>query len=204
MILLIGLIIGLVCGMIAAKTVGFVSAWARLFNTGVAVYIAIYMTPTIAASASIIGENVYGPVLCAGILGVVIFVILSIICSAILGDLKIDMTKLFDSLGGGVLGFANGMLVWGFLCLLLSISPLANSSFVKETSDPKEVRQMWSSSVGVDVAILGVLSWDSPRPLAKVVDTIMRISAPKPKTAEPDTETENKGETVQDPNFPTG
>jgi uncharacterized membrane protein required for colicin V production len=200
MILLIGLIIGLICGLIAAKTAGFVSAWARLFNTGVAVYIAIYMTPTIAASASIVGENAIGPVLCAGILAIVLFVILTTICSTIMGDLKIGMAKLLDSLGGGILGFANGVLMWGFLCLLLSISPLAKSSFVEQMSDSKEVEQMWNSSVGADVAILGFLSCqDSPRPLVKVVDTIMKISAPKPKpkTAQPEPE-----EAAQDSNSP--
>jgi uncharacterized membrane protein required for colicin V production len=201
MILVIGLIIGLVCGMIAAKKAGFVSAWARLFNTGVAVYIAVYMTPTIAASASIVGQNAIGPVLCACILAIVMFVILNTICSTIMGDLKIEMTRLLDSLGGGVLGFANGMLVWGFLCLLLCISPLAESSFVKQTTAPEEVMQMWNSSMGANVAILGFLSCDSPRPVGKVVEAIKKMSEPKPKlkTGQPET---NVDGAVQDSNSP--
>jgi uncharacterized membrane protein required for colicin V production len=200
MILLIGLIIGLVCGMLAAKKAGFVSAWIRLFNTGVAVYIAVYMTPTIAASASIVGQSAYGPVLCAGLLAIVMFVILNTVCSAIMGDLKIETAKLLDGLGGGVLGFANGMLVWGFLCLLLSISPLADSSFVTQTAAPEEVKQMWNSSVGANVAVLGIMSCDSPRRIEKVVDKIMKINAPKPKPQQ--SETGTQAESVQDQNSP--
>jgi uncharacterized membrane protein required for colicin V production len=198
MILLIGLIIGLICGLIAAKKVGFVSAWAKLFNTGAAVYIAVYMTPTIAASSSIVGQSAIGPVLCAGILAIVMFVILNTICSAIMGDLKIEIAKFLDSLGGGVLGFANGMLVWGFLCLLLWISPLAESSFVTQTAAPEEIKQMWNSSVGPNVAILGFLSCDSPRPIDKVVERIIEINKPKPEK----TETSSQAEAVQDQNSP--
>jgi uncharacterized membrane protein required for colicin V production len=182
MILLIGLFVGLVCGLVAATKAGFVSSWARLLNTAVAVYIAVYMTPTIASSMSIVNERSWGAALCALMVGLVTFIILNAICMVIMGDLKIEMPKILDAVGGGVMGFANGILVWGFLCLLLSISPLTESSTVKQLYSPDEVEQMWRSSVGANMVALDFISFQSdPHEISKVVEMILKEGRPKPK-----------------------
>jgi uncharacterized membrane protein required for colicin V production len=182
MILLIGLFIGLVCGLLAATKAGFVSSWTRLFNSAVAVYIAVYLTPMIASSTAIVNEHHYGAVLCAIVIFVVTFLILNAICMVILGDLKIEMSKIFDAVGGGVMGFANGVLVWGFLCLLLCISPLAKASMTSQICSPDEVRQMWCSSVGANMAAIDFISFQNPKyTLAEVIEKIQTEGMPKPK-----------------------
>lgn len=182
MILLVGLFIGLICGLVAATKAGFASSWARLLNTAVAVYVAVYATPTIASSAAIINEHFWGAVLCAFILFVMTFIILNAICMVIMGDLKIEMPKLLDTLGGGILGFANGVLAWGFICLLFCISPLAGSSTAKQLCSPDEVKQMWSSAVGTNMAVLDFVTMqDNPHSVCKVVDMIVTHGMPKPK-----------------------
>ncbi len=182
MILLIGLFIGLVCGLLAATKAGFVSSWTRLFNTAVAVYISVYMTPMIASSTAIVNEHHYGAVLCALVLFVVTFIILNAICMVIMGDLKIEMSKIFDAVGGGAIGFANGVLVWGFLCLLLSISPFAKSSTTSQICSADEVRQMWCSSVGANMAAIDFVSFQNPRyTLPEVVEKIVTEGMPRPK-----------------------
>jgi|GEM_PF-3177525 len=182
MLLLVGLVIGLICGLAAAKAAGFVSSWVRLFNTAVAVYVTVYTTPMLVSSVTLINEHTYGPVLSAIVISVVTFIILNSICMVVMGELKIEMPKLLDGLGGGAMGFANGMLVWGFLLLLLSISPLAASSMVKQVCSEDEVQQLWLSSVGTSVAALDFITFQNEPPsLCKVVEQLAKAAQPKPK-----------------------
>jgi uncharacterized membrane protein required for colicin V production len=194
MILLVGMFIGFLCGLVAAKAAGFVSSWVKLLNTAVAIYVAVYMTPVITASVSIVSEYACGSVLCALVISVVTFLILNAITMTIMGDLKVAMPRLVEMLGGGGLGFLNGMLVWGFVCLLLAISPLANSSFMQQNCPPEEVEQMWKSSVGTSMAVLDFISFqDVSQSLPKVVDMILKASQPKtPKPVEPPAESEEQ------------
>jgi hypothetical protein len=201
-ILLIGCLIGFICAIAGAKKAGFVSGWATLLNASVSMYLAAYITPTLVASIPIASEYTFGPVLLALIIAILAFAILNTIYSAVTGDLKIAMPRLVETLGGGVLGFLNGLLLWGFLCLLLEMSPLMNSSLVKETCrDPQEIRQMWSSSVGTSMAVLNAASCqDSPAPLGKVVDAMKAVANPKPKPKPRPTPAQDNVETTEEPN----
>jgi uncharacterized membrane protein required for colicin V production len=190
MVLLIGLFIALICGLLAAKSAGFVASWIKLFNTAVAVYIAVYMTETMVIRSQLVREHACGAVLCAAVLGILVFVILNTICMVIMGELKVEMPRLLDRLGGGAIGFLNGMLLWGFLCLLLAISPAAESSFVMQMLDKDEVEQMWNSSVGTTMTILDFASFqDASHSLPEIVKKVKQagkpVAGPKPATEEP-------------------
>jgi hypothetical protein len=183
MILLIGLFVGLICGLAGAKKAGFVSGWTTLLNASVAIYLGVYITPIVVGSVSIVGQQPYGPVLTALIASVALFVILSTITSAVTGDLKIAMPKLVETLGGGAIGFVSGMLLWGFVCLLLEISPLADSSVVKDTCrDPAEISQMWKGSVGTSITVLNAVTLQAnAEPLPDMVEAMKAVAKPKEK-----------------------
>jgi uncharacterized membrane protein required for colicin V production len=206
MILLVGMFIGFLCGLVAAKTAGFVSSWVKLLNTAVAIYVAVYMTPMIAASVSVVSEYACGSVLCALVISVITFLVLNAITMTIMGDLKVTMPRLVEMLGGGGLGFLNGMLVWGFICLLLAISPLAKSSFMQQNCPPEEIEQMWKSSVGTSMAILDFVSFqDVSQSLPKVVDIILKTSQPKPPKSKPiEPPAESEEQPAQEPAPATG
>jgi hypothetical protein len=183
MIILIGLFVGLICALAGAKKAGFVSGWTTLLNASVAMYLGIYATPIVVNSVSIVAEHTYGPVLTAFLVSVIMFAILNTISAAVTGDLKIAMPRLLETLGGGAIGFVNGMLLWGFLCLLLEISPLADSSVVRDTCrDPAEISQMWQASVGTSVAVLNAVSWQSnAEHICDMVDEMKAVAKPKEK-----------------------
>ncbi|HSV26767.1 MAG TPA: CvpA family protein, partial [Sedimentisphaerales bacterium] len=167
MILLFGLVMALICGLLAASKAGFVSSWTRLLNTAVAVYLAVYLTPTLGSSFAFIGEHPYGAVLCALAVALVTFIGLNAICGLILGDLKIEIAKVVDAVGGGVMGFVNGLLLWGFICLLLWISPVADFVMDGHISSRDEVQQMWYSSIGTNMAVMNAVTFQSrPQPLS--------------------------------------
>jgi hypothetical protein len=186
MILLLGLFIGLVSGLIAAKRTGLVSGYATLLNSSVAMYIAVYVTPVVVESVDLISQYSYGPVLCALLICVISFAILSTICSTVMGDLKIVMPKPVDTLGGGAMGFMSGMLFWGFLCLLLEVSPVSDSPMMNSIcQDPQEVTTMWTASVGTSISILNTITLqDEPYPVAKAVKAMKPVKAVPPKATD--------------------
>lgn len=203
-ILLIGMFIGLISALAGAKKAGLVAGWTTLLNASVAMYLAVYITPAIADSVAIVANFPYGAVLAAFLIAVIMFAILNAIASAVTGDLKIAMPRLVELLGGGAVGFINGMLLWGFICLLLDISPLADSSIVKDTcQSPTEISQMWKGSVGASVAVLNTASWQSgtsSQDLCNIVTGLKDIAKPKTK-AKPAPVPDESSESIEpDPN----
>lgn len=190
------------CGIAVAKKAGFVSGWTTLLNASVAIYLGIYVTPTVVESVSYIADFSYGAMLTAFVVAVILFTILNTIASTVTGDLKIEMPKMIETLGGGAIGFLTGMLLWGFLCLLLEVSPLADSAMVKDTCrDPAEISNMWKGSVGVGVAVLNTVSCQSnAEPLADVVKQMKAVASPKPKNKPAPTPPEETAPTESDPN----
>jgi hypothetical protein len=201
-IILIGLFIGLICGLAGAKRVGFVSGWTTLLNASVSMYLAIYIAPIVVDSVSIVARYTYGPVICTFVLAAVLFAILGRICSTVTGDLKIAMPKVIETLGGGAIGFINGMLLWGFLCLLLEISPAADSSIVKDTCrDPAEISRMWKASVGTSVAVLSTISCQgNAEPLGDKVEAMKAVSQRKERSKPLPTTTEDSATPEGDAN----
>jgi hypothetical protein len=189
MVLLIGLFIGLICGLAGAKKAGFVSGWVTLLNASVAIYLGIHIAPIIVGSVEVVAKFPYGAALVAMIVSILMFAILGAVASAVTGDLKITMPRLLETLGGGAIAFINGLLLWGFICLLVEISPLAESSIVKDTCrDPAEISQMWKASVGTSVSTLDVISWQSSaEDLGNIVSDLKKYAKPeKPKEAAPE------------------
>jgi len=110
---------------------GFYEIWALWFNVLVSVYLSVFLTPMI-VQATAAEEMSFSSMLV--MLGIAIgtFVILHGISYILLiGQFKVTFPKIIDVAGGGFLGFLTGYLIWSFLLVAISVSPISQNSFAK-------------------------------------------------------------------------
>lgn len=113
-----------------AVQVGFYAAWILFFNLLVATYMAVFLTPLAVASIPAATTMSYGyglAMLSIGIMTLAIMYGLSFACLS--GRLYMPMAKAFDNVGAGILGFFSGFLVWSFVAMAVSLTPLADLGF---------------------------------------------------------------------------
>jgi hypothetical protein len=110
---------------------GFYETWAIFFNILISVYLAIYLQPVITDIAAL-GDTPYGNALIVAGTAVGVFLVLhGVSYTFVTGQLSVPFPKALDTIGSGFLGFLGGLLMWGFLTLLVSITPVSRSGFVK-------------------------------------------------------------------------
>lgn len=132
-----------------ALQMGFYETWTMLFNIVVSVYVAICLRPVIVELVPAAGETPYGDALSMIAVAGASFLILYTITSAfVTGQFNVSFPKLLDNLGTGVLGFVAGLLVWGFVTILLFTTPLSKSVFLKEVGFHEGLAQTNASYVG--------------------------------------------------------
>jgi hypothetical protein len=112
---------------------GFYETWILLFNTVIAVYLAVFLGPIIANIVPVARGSAYNNALCMIIPGAGVFLILYGISSMLFtGQFSVPFTKTFDTCVAGFFGFLTGLLVWFFLSLLICITPISKNTFVSE------------------------------------------------------------------------
>lgn len=127
MIFWIGILVGGVSAWYAVR-LGFLEVWTTLFNIVVSIYVAVFSTLAVAEGIPAAGETSFGHCFTMAAVGIGTFLILGGISYTFLtGRFKVTFPKIFDNVASGVLGFFAGVLVWSFLALLLSVTPLARS-----------------------------------------------------------------------------
>jgi len=131
MVFWVGILVGAFFVWLAVGR-GFYETWTMLFNVVISIYTAVYLTPVIVEIIPAAGETAYGNAMMLTALAVAVFAILYVISLTFLtGQFKVAFPKLFDNLGAGVLGFLAGLLVWSFVVLLISATPIGKNDFAK-------------------------------------------------------------------------
>jgi uncharacterized membrane protein required for colicin V production len=132
MVFWIGILFGFLFVWLAVKK-GFYETWILLFNIVIAVYLAVFLGPVIANIFPIARGSAYNNALCMIIPAIGAFLILyGISFTFFTGQFSIPFTKTFDTCVAGFFGFLTGLLVWFFLSLLISITPVSQNTFVSE------------------------------------------------------------------------
>ena len=127
-----GILFGCLFVWMAVKK-GFYETWILLFNVIIAVYLAVFLGPVIANIVPIAPKSAYNNALCMMIPGIGGFLILYAISSTLFtGQFSVPFTKTIDTFAAGFFGFLAGLLVWCFLSLLISITPISQNAFVSE------------------------------------------------------------------------
>ena len=110
---------------------GFYETWAIFFNILIAVYLAVYLRPVIVDIAAL-GDMPYSNAITMIGTAVGVFLVLhGVSYTFVTGQLSIPFPKVLDTVGSGFLGFLGGLLIWSFVTLLVSITPVYQSGFVK-------------------------------------------------------------------------
>jgi len=130
MVFWLGILVGAVCAWFAVR-IGFYGMWAMLFNIVISVYLAIYLQPVIVKVPGL-GDTSYTNALAMIGTAIAVFLILHGVSYTFLtGQLVPSFPKVFNTLGTGFLGFLAGFLVWSFACLLVYVTPISQSAFIK-------------------------------------------------------------------------
>jgi len=125
-----------------AVKMGFYETWALLFNIVISVYLAVFLAPAIADIFPMVENKAYNNALCMMVTAGASFVILHGVTYVFFtGQFEVSFPKIFDFIGSGFLGFLAGFLVWGFVCLLVLITPISQNDFAKKFGFGNQLEQ---------------------------------------------------------------
>jgi len=116
------------CFAYFTSKMGFYQTWAMVFNIVISVYVAIFLTPVIADAIPAATDTAYGYALILLAIVIGMLVTLQGITYALTGQFNVTFPKVFNSVGGGILGFLAGFLVWSFVAVAVSTTPVSTSS----------------------------------------------------------------------------
>ncbi|MGD9109523.1 MAG: hypothetical protein PVG93_01155 [Phycisphaerales bacterium] len=133
MLFWVGILVGVIFAYLAIRR-GLYETWAILFNIILSIYLAIVLNPLAKHILPRSGHNPYDNTLVMLALGVGFFILLhGIVYVLVLSQFKIDMGRILDLIGSGVIGLAGGILIWSFVLILLCSSPLVTNKFLRAT-----------------------------------------------------------------------
>jgi len=112
---------------------GFYETCTMLFNIVIAIYLAVFLNPTIADIAPATARTAANCALTLAATAIGAFLILHVISYIFLtGQFKISFSKISDTLGAAALGFIAGCLICSFVSLLICITPASRNTLVKK------------------------------------------------------------------------
>ena len=184
MVFWIGILIGCLFAWLAVK-MGFYETWVLLFNIVIAIYLAVFFGPVIANIVPVARGSAYNNALCMIIPAIGAFLILhGISYTLFTGQFSIPFTKTIDTCVAGFFGFLTGLLVWFFLSLLISITPISQNTFVSELDFTGGFKQTgapyvswWCNRVHSIVA-----SEDSDVTSEEVINALLKDAEPKTRS----------------------
>lgn len=111
-----------------AVRIGFFEMWTMLFNIVISIYVAIFLTPVLVKVVPAAGDTAYGIALTLAVTAVGMFLILFAISYIfITGQFSVAFPKVFDILFAGILGFLAGALIFSFLALIVTATPISQN-----------------------------------------------------------------------------
>jgi len=141
MIFWAGILVG-ACFAYFTSKIGFYQTWAMVFNIVVSIYLAIFLTPVIADAIPAATDTAYGYALILTAIAIGSLVILQgITYTLFTGQFSVTFPKVFNSVGGGILGFLAGFLVWSFLAVVVSTTPASANSVAQTIGFGRKVEQ---------------------------------------------------------------
>jgi hypothetical protein len=141
MIFWLGILAAAFCAWLAVR-IGFYEMWAMLFNVLISVYLAVVLTPVIAEVVPAAAEPPIGAALTLIALAAGSFLILHVISYTFLtGQFRVTFPKILDNLGSGILGFLGGFLIWSFLTLVVSVTPLSQNAAARNIGFGPQITQ---------------------------------------------------------------
>ena len=148
MIFWAGVLVAAAFAWLAIK-VGFYETWAFVFNILISVYLAIFLGPVLADILPAAGENICRTILTMTGTAIAAFLILHGISYIFFtSQFSTSFPKILDILGAGFLGFLAGLLVWSFASLLIFMTPISKSSFLKNIGFNNQFEQANISYIG--------------------------------------------------------
>jgi hypothetical protein len=120
---------GLALAFWAALRAGLYETVALFVNIVVAVYLALFVTPTLVGVIPAAADVPHGGLIAVAVVAVATFLVLHVLCFSMLtGQFKVSFPKLLDGPLAAGLGFFAGFLVIAFLTTLLAFVPGPGSS----------------------------------------------------------------------------
>ena len=185
---------------------GFYETWVTLFNTVIAIYLAIFLRPTVAPLTQAAADTPYNNVLIVLAIFVAAYAILSGLSYIFFtSQFDVPFPRVLDIIGSGIIGFFNGFLIWSFVCLLITLTPIAKEQALADMGFGDKFQQSnaanikwWvnkvnylvsskSNFLSTDVAIADLMKEAEK----KEIQRPMRLSATEPnKISEPNKVTE--------------
>jgi hypothetical protein len=127
----IGILFGALFVYVGVK-IGFYETWILLFNLVVSIYLAVFLRPVIEQFIPIAGDTSYGDALIMLAVAIGVFVLLYGISYVFFSSqFNVPVPRIFDVVGSGFLGFWAGLLVWSFIIVIISVTPIYQSSFLE-------------------------------------------------------------------------
>lgn len=125
MLFWLAIIVGLALAAWGHKR-GLFVLWQCLFNTGVAIYVAVMLTPRLVGMLPEIGQTPYHHTTAMLGLGVILFVALQTISATLLSGFgEVRFSAIFDGLVSAMAGFGTGYMAASFLAFTLYAMPFA-------------------------------------------------------------------------------
>lgn len=125
-----------------AVRMGFYETWALLFNIIIAIYVSIFLAPTVARFVPMPGGASWCTALSMLVLAGGSFAVLHGLSWVFLtGQFKIRFPSVFDVVLSGILGFVAGFLILSFAALALATTPLAEHEIVSTLGLGREGQQ---------------------------------------------------------------
>jgi hypothetical protein len=141
MVFWIGILAAAFFAWLAVK-IGFYETWTMLFNIVVSIYLSIFLTPVITTMVPAAGDTAYGNALTLITVAAGAFLILhGVSYSFLTGRFSVWFPRPLDNVGSGLLGFLGGFLIWSFLALVISVSPISQSGFARDIGLAHSVEQ---------------------------------------------------------------
>lgn len=132
MVFWIAVLVGALFAWIAVQ-IGFYATWILLFNLGLSIYMAIFLTPVVISNIpAVTAIPYYGYALTLVSIAIAsLFVTYGTCYACLSGRLQFEFPKVFDRPVAGVLGFLTGFLAGSFVAFVFGLTPLAQLDFCK-------------------------------------------------------------------------
>ena len=171
-----------------ALRIGFYETLVMLFNVVISIYVSIFLTPLVLSFFPGANDTLFCNMFALSILAIGTFLILYAIAYVFLtGQYKINFPKIFDILFAGILGFLLGFLVFSFVVLVITVTPLSKNRFISQIGFNKTSQQTNLSYICWWCDLVNkVASTDEKITSKSVIDEILKNTGPKETDSEHD------------------
>jgi len=130
-------IIGAVIFAWLGVRMGFYMAWQSLFNSLIALYVGVMLTPRLVGLVPDIGASGYHAAACVTGIAVLVFILLETVTACFLtGISDVVFPRIFQTIGAAALGFVLGYVVVSFVLFIIYVMPFSRASFMRYVFPP--------------------------------------------------------------------